>query len=88
MTLRYDTFPTPLGEFSAAINDAGGLAATAFGGLAALRWSAFATAGTTLLADGLVLLALAGTLQLPFGELLTEMEQTGFLVDVDYLKKI
>jgi methylated-DNA-[protein]-cysteine S-methyltransferase len=37
MTLRYDTFPTPLGEFSAAINDAGGLAATAFGGLAALR---------------------------------------------------
>lgn len=25
---------------------------------------------------------------LPFGELLTDMEQTGFLINVDYLKKI
>jgi methylated-DNA-[protein]-cysteine S-methyltransferase len=37
MTHRYDTFPTPLGEFSAAVNETGALAATAFGGLAALK---------------------------------------------------
>jgi methylated-DNA-[protein]-cysteine S-methyltransferase len=46
MTLRYDTFPTPLGEFSAAVNDDGALVATAFGGLAALKRRAKAGAWT------------------------------------------
>ena len=45
-------------------------AAVSQGGMAALRWSALATVATTVAADGLVLLALAGTLQLPLGELL------------------
>lgn len=33
-------------------------------------------------------LALYTKYWLPFGELLTDMEQTGFLIDVDHLKKI
>lgn len=37
MTLRYDSFPTALGEFSAAVNASGALIATAFGGPAALK---------------------------------------------------
>jgi methylated-DNA-[protein]-cysteine S-methyltransferase len=36
MPLRYDTFPTPLGKFTAALDEGGALAATAFGGLRAL----------------------------------------------------
>jgi methylated-DNA-[protein]-cysteine S-methyltransferase len=36
-TLRFDTFPTPLGKFSAAVDEKGLLAATAFGGPAALQ---------------------------------------------------
>jgi methylated-DNA-[protein]-cysteine S-methyltransferase len=46
MTLRYDTFPTALGEFSAAVDEAGALAATAFGGPSALKRRADATAWT------------------------------------------
>lgn len=37
MTHHYSTFPTPLGEFSVAVDAAGAVAATAFGGLDALR---------------------------------------------------
>jgi methylated-DNA-[protein]-cysteine S-methyltransferase len=37
MTLRYDTFSTPCGAFSAAIDDTGALVATAFGSLAKLK---------------------------------------------------
>ncbi len=37
MTLRYDTFPTSCGAFSAAIDASGALVATAFGSLAKLR---------------------------------------------------
>jgi len=37
MNVYYDTFSTPLGDFSAAVNDQGALVATAFGGLARLR---------------------------------------------------
>jgi hypothetical protein len=33
-------------------------------------------------------LALYTKYWLPFGELLTDMEQTGFLIDVEHLKKI
>ncbi|MBL9202141.1 MAG: hypothetical protein JNL39_16640, partial [Opitutaceae bacterium] len=33
----YDTFPTPLGEFSVALNASGSVIATAFGGLPELR---------------------------------------------------
>ncbi len=33
----YDTFPTPLGDFSVALNATGSVIATAFGGLAELR---------------------------------------------------
>jgi methylated-DNA-[protein]-cysteine S-methyltransferase len=33
----YETFPTPLGEFSVALNATGAVIATAFGGLEALR---------------------------------------------------
>jgi methylated-DNA-[protein]-cysteine S-methyltransferase len=43
MTLRYDTFPTPLGPFSAAVDASGAVVATAFGSLAALRRRAKAT---------------------------------------------
>ncbi len=37
MTLRYDTFPTFCGAFSAAVDANGALVATAFGSLAALK---------------------------------------------------
>lgn len=37
MNALYDTFPTPLGDFSAAVNGQGAVIATAFGGLARLR---------------------------------------------------
>jgi len=37
MNYTYDTFSTPLGEFSVALNANGAVAATAFGGLRALR---------------------------------------------------
>lgn len=37
MNYTYDTFPTPLGDFSVALNASGAVAATAFGGLRALR---------------------------------------------------
>lgn len=37
MTFYYDTFSTPVGEFSVAVNATGALAATAFGPLAALE---------------------------------------------------
>lgn len=33
----YDTFPTPVGDFSVALNASGAIIATAFGGLAELR---------------------------------------------------
>ncbi|MDB6095023.1 MAG: methylated-DNA--protein-cysteine methyltransferase [Verrucomicrobia bacterium] len=33
----YDTFSTPAGDFSAAVDDSGALVATAFGGVSALR---------------------------------------------------
>jgi methylated-DNA-[protein]-cysteine S-methyltransferase len=36
MTFFFDTFPTPLGEFSLAVDDAGALVATAFGDATAL----------------------------------------------------
>ncbi len=35
--LRFDTFPTPCGNFSIALDDSGAIVATAFGGLEALR---------------------------------------------------
>lgn len=37
MNYTYDTFSTPLGDFSVALNASGAVAATAFGGLRALR---------------------------------------------------
>lgn len=37
MTFFHATFPTPVGPFSAAVNEAGSLVATAFGDLPALR---------------------------------------------------
>lgn len=37
MNARYDTFSTPAGEFSVAVNSHGAVIATAFGGLAALK---------------------------------------------------
>ena len=37
MTDYYSTFPTPLGEFTVAVDDAGAVVATAFGGLEQLR---------------------------------------------------
>ena len=37
MNHYFDTFPTPLGEFSVAVDESGAVVATAFGGLAALR---------------------------------------------------
>lgn len=37
MNYTYDTFATPLGDFSVALNASGAVAATAFGGLRALR---------------------------------------------------
>lgn len=37
MNYTYDTFKTPLGDFSVALNTHGAVAATAFGGLRALR---------------------------------------------------
>jgi len=37
MNYSYDTFSTPLGDFSVALNASGAVAATAFGGLRALR---------------------------------------------------
>ncbi len=37
MTFYYDTFPTPCGDFSVAVDESGALVATAFGPVAALR---------------------------------------------------
>ena len=55
-------------------------AAVVDGGLSVLRWAALGTVLTILAADGLVLLALAGTLDLPLTELLgASFLQTGAL---------
>lgn len=50
MNYYYDTFSTPVGDFSAAVNETGALTATAFGGLEDLRkrFTGDLAAGATL----------------------------------------
>ena len=69
MTLGSVAFLVLLASPSAARLPMHGAAVVA-GGLRVLRWAALGSVVATLAADGLVLLALAGTLELPFTELL------------------